>query len=218
MTILERQALEYMDRDWSVFPVNGKVPLKFSNGFLDATTDPAKVQRFWRGHPNRGIGLATGDLSGVFVVDVDTEEAMQLLRELYADHGDEPMTVTAKTSRGCHLYLAMPQDGREVRNSAGKLGPGIDVRGTGGYAVLPPSPHPSGVAYAWATGRSPDDIPVAAAPDWLLDMVAKPRTEPTLAIIDGAEPTPEINPEGQSDSAEPTPDVIPEGRRNDALV
>jgi len=73
----------------------------------------------------------------------------------------------------------MPTDG-DVRNSAGKVAEGIDVRGTGGYIVAPPSPHPSGRFYEWATGRGPDELVPVAAPSWLLKRV---RREPEATFL-----------------------------------
>ena len=68
--------------------------------------------------------------------------------------------MTSVTNRGYHLFFKMPEDGSDIRNSAGKVAKGIDVRGTGGYVVLPPSPHPEGEAYRWQDGRGPnDDLP-----------------------------------------------------------
>ena len=71
------------------------------------------------------------------------------------------------------IYLTVPC---EVRNSAGTLGAGIDVRGDGGYVVAPPSTHASGKAYAWESSSRPDEIEVSAAPKtWLDAMTARPK-------------------------------------------
>jgi replicative DNA helicase len=83
--------------------------------------------------------------------------------------------VAAKTGNGVHVYFKMP-GGADVRNSAGKVGQGIDVRGTGGYVVIPPSPHPDGGVYEWIKGREPTECPIAYAPTWLLERVlANPK-------------------------------------------
>jgi hypothetical protein len=85
------------------------------------------------------------------------------LRKLEAEHGALPTTVEALTARGRHIYFKWPQ--QPVRNSAGKIAPGIDVRGEGGYVIVPPSVHPTGRPYTWSVDCG---SAFAAAPDWLL--------------------------------------------------
>ena len=66
--------------------------------------------------------------------------------------------------------------GRDIRNSVSAIAPGIDVRGTGGYVVVPPSIHPSGRRYTWSVDSANT---FADAPQWLLDKVtAKPKVTP----------------------------------------
>jgi hypothetical protein len=77
--------------------------------------------------------------------------------------------VEQRTGGGGRQLFFQLVEGREVRISAGKLGVNIDVRGNGGYVILPPSGHESGGTYAWATT---DGAPLALAPDWLMDLVA----------------------------------------------
>ena len=70
--------------------------------------------------------------------------------------------------RGRHAFFKMPRS--PVRNSAGKMAPGIDVRGDGGYVLVPPSMHPSGRPYAWSVDSAGE---FALAPDWLIAQVSK---------------------------------------------
>lgn len=114
-------------------------------------------------------GLATGSESGVFVLDVDGDDGTTAIRQLSQRYGDEwTRTLTVKTARGTHLYFEYPE-GRTIRNSAAKLAPGLDVRGEGGYVIVPPSIHPSEVQYAWA--GSGEDAGIATAPAWLLELL-----------------------------------------------
>ena len=76
------------------------------------------------------------------MLDVDGLDAEGELRKLEAANGALPASVETITGRGRHVYLKWP--GVPVRNSAGKLAPGLDIRGDGGYVVCPPSVHPSG--------------------------------------------------------------------------
>ena len=91
------------------------------------------------------------------------------LKKLQAEHGCLPKTVTVKTGKGRHRYFRCG-DAR-IRNSAGRLGKGIDVRGDGGYVVAAGSVHVSGADYRFVDGRGLDEIEVARAPRWLLGLV-----------------------------------------------
>jgi hypothetical protein len=167
-----RTALGYAKRGLSVFPcrVKDKRPAT-ANGLKDATTDPAIIERWWREEPEFNIGLATGAVSGTFVVDVDGLDAEAELRKLEAQFGALPPTVESLTARGRHLFFQCPE--LPVRNSAGKLAPGIDVRGDGGYVLAPPSKHPSGRIYCWSV----DSVNAfAPAPGWLLAKLVAPAT------------------------------------------
>lgn len=138
------------------------------NGCKNASTDPDMIRHWWGLEPCYNVAVATGSVSKIFAVDVDGLDAEVALRKLEAEHGALPPTVETITARGRHLYFQMPD--APVRNSAGKIAPGIDVRGDGGYVLAPPSIHPSGRAYAWSVDSAGA---IAAAPDWLLDKIAE---------------------------------------------
>jgi hypothetical protein len=104
------------------------------HGFHDASTDPRKIHAWWNRWPGANIGMPTGKRSGVFVLDVDDLGA---LAELEAEIGKLPATWTVRTpSGGLHLYFRHVEG---VTNSPGALPDGIDVRGEGGYVLVPPS-------------------------------------------------------------------------------
>jgi hypothetical protein len=146
----------------SIFPLKprGKVPLGslVPRGFLDASRDPAVIREWWRIEPKANIGIATG--GGLFVVDLDDSDAVSWFANACGRHG-APKTLTVRTSRGFHVFFACAAD---VPNSAGRLAPGVDIRGEGGYVVAAPSIHPSGHVYAIAR-----DLPIAEAPRRLVD-------------------------------------------------
>ncbi len=150
-----------------VFPCDpgGKRPLTPS-GFWDATTDDHRVRAWWGRWPAANVGVPTGRRSGLLVLDVDQRGGgPQSLAALEREHGPLPKTATGRTGGGgVHLFFRYPS-GREVRNSAGVLGPGLDVRGEGGYVVVPPSRTRG--AYGWA-----DRSPLADA-SWLLERLAE---------------------------------------------
>jgi hypothetical protein len=140
------------------------------HGLKDATTDPIEIEDWWHQNPNYNIAIATGAVSGVFVVDLDGPDAEAELRKLEAQHGELPATVESITGRGRHLFFKCPE--KPVRNSAGKIATGIDVRATGGYVIAPPSIHPSGRRYSWSVDSA---ATFAAALEWLLSIIAEPE-------------------------------------------
>ena len=143
-----------------VFPVRGKRPLTGS-GFKDATTDPETIREWWAEHPDAGIAPPTGD--GLLVLDIDDETAVQTLE---AEHGPLPPTVEVVTPRGRHLHFRGDGPCRVG------LVPGIDVRGAGGYVVIPPTP-----GYEWRC--APDERPLAV---WSLPT---PSTNGTAPAVEG---------------------------------
>lgn len=163
-----------------------------ANGVKDATTDLDTLRQWWRREPEFNVAVATGAVSGVFVVDLDGPDAEAELRRLEQKHGQLPSTVESITARGRHAFFKMPRS--PVRNSAGKIAPGVDVRGDGGYVLVPPSVHPSGRAYAWSVDSAAE---FASAPDWLLVQVSRssisgkrpgaPATEWEHLVSEGAD-------------------------------
>jgi hypothetical protein len=171
-------AIAYAHRGIAVFPlkVEQKQPAT-RNGLKDAKSDPAQILEWWRRVPRFNVGIATGSISGFWVLDLDGPEAEAALAALEARYGALPATVEQSTGKGRHLCFAV-DPARPIRNSASKIGAKIDVRGDGGYIVAPPSIHPSGRSYAWREGRSPGEIAFASAPTWLVDLAAPVHPEP----------------------------------------
>jgi hypothetical protein len=157
--------------------VAGKEPA-CEHGCKDATTDPEIIRKWWHREPQFNVAIATGSVSNAFALDVDNVDAECELRRLETKHGGLPATVEVITARGRHVYFQTPET--PVRNSAGKVAPGIDVRGDGGYVLAPPSVHPSGKRYEWSVDCASTFAP---APDCLLAKI-------TDADSNGTPPTP----------------------------
>jgi hypothetical protein len=196
-------ALYYAEEEWPLFPCapRSKFPL-FSernggHGSKDATTDAKLITAWWTKAPKANIALATGHK--FWVLDIDPRHGGdESLESLELKHGKLPDTLAAVTpTGGKHLYFALPPD-FVVRNSAGKIGPGIDVRGDGGYVLAAPSIHPDGGEYQW-DGMDGFRSPILPAPEWLFKLI---KGEP------------------QSDKrkAEVIPMRIPHGQQHDWLV
>jgi hypothetical protein len=159
-------ALRYARRGVPVFPLRRNKKPFTDHGFKDATTDLDQIKEWWSEWPNANIGVPTGRVSGIVVVDVDDAGSLPAL--------DLPPTYTVATGRGVHLYFRWP--GVEVHNDQdGKLGAGIHFRGDGGYVVAPGSVHESGKTYRVT---SPPHVRPAELPMWTLDR------------LDGARPAP----------------------------
>jgi hypothetical protein len=139
------------------------------HGVSDATTDAARVHHWWSCRPDANIGAATGSLVGI---DIDPRHG-----GTPATLGSLPATWRAATGGGgTHLFFRATS---EVRNSAGLLAPGIDIRGAGGYVVLPPSLHISGRRYAWEA--DPRDTPLALLPVPILQALGRQQAKATAA-------------------------------------
>lgn len=178
-------ALRYASDGWHVFPLQprGKAPLT-PHGFKDATRDPDLIRSWWSRWVDANIGIATGEPSGVSVIDVDLgkggEESLDAL--IAAHGGDFLNTYTVQTgSGGVHLfYKNVPGLGC----SAGTLAPGIDVRAEGGYVVAAPSVHASGNRYSVVS-----KLPLASAPSWLETLAqTKPAKRECNGGAEGGEP------------------------------
>ena len=170
MSKLSDSALWYARRGWAVFPCvpGGKTPLT-AHGFGDATTNEGVVKLWWTQTPRANIGIACG-ASGLAVIDVDVKDGapgMESWRDLLEEHGQAlGETVVNETPSG-GLHMLYRQNGTPIRNSAGKLAAGIDVRGEGGYIVVPPSITDVG-DYHWALSYGPQDREPAMFPTALL--------------------------------------------------
>lgn len=155
-------ALSYASRGLQVFPLHsmrdgrctcghdcGKNAAKHprvKGGFKVASTDARQIEAWWRKWPDAGIGIATGAVSGIVVVDVDGPEALAALQQRASKHEPLPKTPTAKTARGWHFYFKHPHADVIIPCTARD---GIDIRGDGGYVVAPPSVHATGHVYQW---------------------------------------------------------------------
>ncbi len=136
-------------------PYPGKHPkIKFKeNG---GAKDPS-ILRGWA-EDGSNMAILTGSKNELFVLDTDSEEADQQVRDLGV-----PKTLKVRTGRAFQYFFRMPEF--SVKNRQGLL-PHTDIRGEGGYVVSPGSLHRSGVRYSVV-----DPAPIAEAPEWLLKLL-----------------------------------------------
>lgn len=203
---MQAAALDYVTYDdVPVFPCRPDKSPYTSNGFKDATRDESIIRHLWRKHPDAQIGIPTGEASGWLVLDIDPRHGGDaFLSESIEAHGDLPQTLEARTGGGGqHIIFQYPK-GSNIRNSAGKLGEGIDVRADGGYIIVPPSLHASGRRYQWQNNYQP-----AALPEYLFKLLTEEK------------PVPEASRAGKARSGAQSgaaiEGLIIEGQRNETL-
>jgi hypothetical protein len=103
-----------------------------------ATTDEVQIRQWAGSFPGSNWGLACGKDSGVFVVDIDAKRGgLETWKKMNQVNGFPKTKIVATPHGGFHFYFKYPSEG-EIRN-ANDLLPGIDIRGEGGYVVIPPS-------------------------------------------------------------------------------
>jgi putative DNA primase/helicase len=155
---------------WHLFPVVGKVPAT-PHGFKDATSDPDHLDNLLRVAPDADALAVACGASSLAVLDLDVMEGADgrdSLREHALPYLDAK-TVRATTPRGGeHVYFA-----GSLQSRTGLL-PGVDMKGRGGYVVVPPA---SG--RAWLADAGPFDLErLAPVPEWLSLLVARFDTGP----------------------------------------
>src|SRR5947208_1544715 len=143
MTHLGIVALENLKLGFPVFPVEpgGKKPIVKWRPYQRTLPHEQQIQGWWIQWPDANIGMATGQLSRLVVVDCDSEEAIERFVQC---HPTAASTRRSRTGRGEHFYFQFEPG---IRNLTGLSGEGIDIRGEGGYVILPPSLHASGQTY-----------------------------------------------------------------------
>jgi putative DNA primase/helicase len=181
------EAVEYRRRGWSPIPIKerSKEPnLLELRPYLNRKATEEELDA-WRWS---GVGIVTGPVSGVLVLDVDGPEGEAELQK--HGHSVTPMVRTA--SGGLHLYFKHPE--HHVRTGI-RVAPGLDVKASGGYVVAPPSVGPNGRPYEWIV--SPEETELADPPLWLMRLLERERAKGPAA---------------------PVGERIPSGERNDALT
>lgn len=192
--IFYNRALSYAERDWRVFPLQsvnregyctcgkpecrivtnkrtpaGKHP-RIGEWPSKATIDPRQIAEWQYLWPDSNLAILTGRKSGIFVLDIDSDKGgFESLEELEDKYSELPSDYIVQTGRGgMQFYFLYPDDGTVVKSGADVLGPGIDVRGDGGYVVAPP-----GVTQDEYRLMSPVENDLASPPEWLLERLRK---------------------------------------------
>ena len=153
MTSLDA-ALKYRDMGFSVIPVRpDKKPFIRWEEFQKRHPTEEEVQAWWAKWPNAMIGIVTGSISKIDVMDTDTEEADD---ELQTYLSDSIICPTQRTPGEGKHYLFTHGEG--IRNSNDRSPFKFHVRGEGGYFIAPPSKNAEGGCYRWLDGLSIEEV------------------------------------------------------------
>ena len=176
MPHLLQAAIFYASLGWNVFPLKplAKTPAT-PRGFYDATTQTSQIRRWWETNPHYNIGVRTGGRArgdegtsrGIYVLDVDPRNGgANSLDRLVAIHGDGWLHTLhcATGGGGSHYYYSCPESVRQCNTDLwkGSLTQGIDLKGSGGYVVAPPSVTTGRYQWAegaWRSGGNAREIP-----------------------------------------------------------
>lgn len=168
-------ALKYAKKyGWAVFPVSRKTKKPLTpHGCKDAKKEAGPIKAWWKKWPDANIGIATGAISELVVVDLDLDEekgkdGIHQLILWERENGELPGTAKVLTGRGGnHLYYHHADPG--IKNQVDII-EGIDVRGDGGYVIAPPSVHQNGTVYEWE--EPPTETPIAELDEVVMKLLA----------------------------------------------
>jgi hypothetical protein len=207
--MLNEAACTYAARGWRIVPLSwitgggcscprgekcrtpGKHP-RVADWIAEASTDRHTIETWWSATPPANVGIVTGTMSGLVVLDVDPrhggDDNLIELQQTYAALPETPMVLSG--GGGQHYYFAHAEP-----LPACQLAPGIDFQAEGRLVVAPPSLHASGRRYCWEVRADIDEVPLAPLPDWIralaldhqrtaLEGVNLPEVLPTITLAD----------------------------------
>lgn len=154
--ILTHWASLYVKAGWSLIPVlpKSKDPLIPWKEFQTRRADMTEISSWIEKWPDMNLGVVTGNISSLVVVDLDGPEGISSGKRLKLES-----SVKSLTGNGKQVYYKWTES---VANSVKKIAPGVDIRGDGGYVVVPPSIHPNGKRYQWERFVPEGLLPVPA--------------------------------------------------------
>jgi hypothetical protein len=166
-----------------------------------ASRDQHQVKRWWRKWPTANIGIATGKPSACIVLDIDISKGGGVGLATLLEQCELPPTLEVQSGSGAHLYFAY--EGHDIKNSACRIGEGLDIRGQGGFIVAWPSLHACGKRYRLLNDHTPTLLPA--------------KLRELLLTEEPLHETPKVRVLRPPTSSTSYGAVIPEGQRNDWL-
>ncbi|RMF99895.1 MAG: hypothetical protein D6726_12215 [Nitrospirae bacterium] len=201
-----RKAIKYyLSQGLSIIPLKGKTystnekesktPLLTWSKYQKKQATEKEAMKWFENWPMMNIGIVTGQVSGIVVVDLDSNEAMKM-----AEKNGLLDTAVVRTGKGAHAYFRYPE-GKRITNTVRLNGLEIDIRGDGGYVVAPPSLHWNGNEYRWLKGKELWKKDLAMLPESLVETISKPG-----------------NGNGNGSGLKPLYGGVDAGQRNDSLA
>lgn len=171
MPTMSEQARKYIDNGWSILPVKPEEKRPYMQNWLQYTKQRANAEmadKWFSGLSNAGIGMVTGKVSNIVVLDVEND-CPTPIDELLKRY---PTQLIARSgSGGYHLFYQYPQGRGRIGNRVGLMDR-VDLRADGGFIVLSPTIHPNGKRYEWVTEGIPGAFPLT-----LLELQAQPKAQ-----------------------------------------
>ena len=186
MAVLREYAKDYLKSGVSVIPLQpkGKTPLLKWTEFQKRKPSLKEIISWWDKTPDANIGIITGRISRLLVIDIDKEEGWEFVKR--KGYGGELCPIVKTGGGGVHLYYKYPKEEITVGARIGEETYGIDYRGEGGYVVAPPSQHKNGNYYKW-NKYIPDfsiflDLP--EPPKWIIKEIKKTQSSGSDKSLD----------------------------------
>ena len=161
----------YHKQGYSIIPINTpkKKPFIKWAEFQDRQPTEEEIAKWWTKWPDAGVGIVTGELSGITIIDIDNKEGEAAFEEYVSDSF---LTPTAKSPHGRHYYFAhcpgLPNKARVLE--------GCDIRNDGGYIIAPPSKNGKGGGYHWLPDCKIGKIALAEIPSKLKQDIISPSS------------------------------------------
>lgn len=169
MSATSDYAIDYVNYGWSILPVKPEEKRPYMTNWLQYTKTKASkqtVENWFRSLSGAGVGVVTGKISNIVVLDVEND-CPTPINEILKKYPTQ--TISRSGSGGYHLFYQYPTTVSHVSNRV-RIFEGADLRADGGFIVLPPTLHPtSGRRYEWVQRG-----PLGAFPMGLLDLRAQP--------------------------------------------
>lgn len=178
-------AKDYAEKGLTVLPLSAgdNKPLVNLGDINNQSQDDVEV--LWERFPEAGVGIVTGGLAGIVVVELENKngingaESLKVLATQYGASSNK--TLRTKTSYGGHLLYFRHPIGHQINNSVEKLGPGINIHSNGSFVIAPPTKS-GGINYRWID----IDTTIAEMPQWMVDLCKDdpitPKTDQDIEV------------------------------------
>jgi hypothetical protein len=178
MTILEA-AIRYLELGFSVIPVdNKKHPLIKWEPYQKQRAPKEEIEGWSRKWPNMNIGIVTGEISNLLVVDTDTAPAIVRVNDAIPESLIVPCQ---RTPKGGKHFFFRHQEGFVNR---ARVSEEVDVRTTGGYVVVSPSVNGAGRGWQWIEGLSILEVSPPDIPDSIISIIKELKKDLYIGDVD----------------------------------